>query len=108
MARSLSLCGKENCANVRAVDLGMADGARLILHGLVVRRTHRLRCSEVRRGRVALEADRVHIGTVEQSRVRAPVREVTRRATLGFDYRVLINKWSSGFGVALRADRILL
>jgi len=86
----------------------VAHGARLVLRRLVVGRPLRLCGCEVHRWRMALQADRVHIGAIEQPGIRAAVREVARRAAFGLDDRVLIHKRTGCLVVALRADRILL
>ena len=87
----------------------MAGRACLILSRLVVRRScWQSRSREVWRWRVALQAQRIHAGTIDQPRIGSAVREVASRAAFRFDYEVLIDKRSSRLTVALRADRIHL
>ena len=86
----------------------VAYGARLILHRLIMRRSNRQAGRIVGRRRVALQADRVDRGAIQQSRVRSAVREVACSAALGLDNRVLVDKRSGRFRMALGADRIHL
>ena|ERR1017187_3575094 len=57
---------------------------------------------------MALQANGVDVGAIEQPRIRTAVWRVARGASLGLNYIVLINKGARGFGVALGADRVLL
>ena len=57
---------------------------------------------------MALQADRVYCGAIEQARVRSAVREMACDAAFGFDDRMLISKRSAFFHVALGADQVLL
>ena len=86
----------------------VANGARLILRSLVVRRPDGQVGRKVRRRRVALQADRVHVGAVQQPWIRSAVRSVASGAPFGLDHRVLIHKRPGRLGVALGANRILL
>ena len=86
----------------------VADCARLILHRLVVRWSDRLSRREVRRRRMALKANRVHIGAVQQARIRSAVRRMAGRAAFRLYHIVLVNEWSRRLAVALGADRIHL
>jgi hypothetical protein len=90
------------------VNAGVANGARLILLVLVVRRADWKTGGEIRRRGVALQANRVHVRSIQQTRIRTTVRRVAGNAAFGLDHIVLIHKRSSRFGVALGADRILL
>lgn len=90
------------------MNAGVANGARLILHRLVVRRPHRRIRRKVRRRRMALEADRVDVGAVQQPWIRSAVRGVACGTPFGLDDRVLIDKRPGRLGVTLGANRILL
>ena len=57
---------------------------------------------------MALQADRVYRGAIEQTRIRSAVREVASDAAFGLDDRVLISKRSALFRVALGAHGIHL
>jgi len=57
---------------------------------------------------VALQADRVHRGAIEQAGIWSAVRRVACRATLGLDDGVFVYKRTGRFSVALGADRIHL
>lgn len=57
---------------------------------------------------MALQANRIHIGSVQQPRIRPAVRRVACSAALGLDHRVLIHKRAGRLRVALGAHRVLL
>ena len=57
---------------------------------------------------MALQADGVYVGAIQEARIRSTVREVAGRATLSPDYIVLINERPSRFAVALGADCVHL
>ena len=85
----------------------MADRTCLILGGLVVER----RCTrrrEIHRGRVALQAKRVHVAHVQQARIRGAVRRVATDAAFCLEHWMLINERSSRLHVALGANGILV
>ena len=86
----------------------VARRARLILRRLIVCRTARLRRCEVRRWRVALQAQRVHARTIDQPRIRSSVREMASCAAFCLHHKVLVDKRSRRLAMALRADRIHL
>jgi hypothetical protein len=90
------------------VNAGVANQARLVLHGLVVRRSGGRPGGEVWRRRVTLQADRIYVGAIEQARIRSSMGRVAGYAALGLDYVVLIDKGPRSFRMALHADRILL
>lgn len=54
------------------------------------------------------QADRVDFGPIQHVRIRSAVREVACRTTFGLDHCVFIHKWSGHFGMALRADYVLM
>lgn len=85
---------------IRPVDIGMAYRARLVLVRLVPRVRERRR--------VALLANRIHRGAIQQARIAPPVGKVACRAALGLDRVVLIHKRPGDLFVALRTDGILL
>jgi hypothetical protein len=57
---------------------------------------------------MALQANGVDVGAIQQAGIRSTVREMTSGATFGLYNVVLIRKWTGCFGVALRADGIHL
>ena len=86
----------------------MANGARLILKILIVRRADGQSRCEIGRRRVALQAQSVHICSIEQARIWTSVRTVAGCATFSLDHVVFIHKRAGRFGVALGAHSILL
>lgn len=89
------------------MNTGVATQAQLMRLRRVVVRTPRRVCVEVDRWRVALEADVVHVGAIEQLRVWASVRRMACGAALDLDHRVIIDPGSGLRLVALDAHRIL-
>ena len=53
---------QEHIAHIGAVNVGVAACTRLVLRRVAVRGHGRLACRRVQRRRMALQADRVHIG----------------------------------------------
>ena len=98
---------KENAAGVRAMYLDMASRAGLVLICLIMER-RRTRSSEIRRSRVALQAERIHVVACQQAKVRGTMREVAGSAAFCLERRMFIHKRARSFGVALRAYRILI
>ena len=89
------------------MNAGVANDARLILHRLIVEGRNARGC-KVWRWRMALHAQRVDVGAVEQARIGAAVRRVAGGAAFGLDNVVLIHKRASRFGMALAANSVLL
>lgn len=58
--------------------------------------------------KMAQQADRVNPRPIQQVRIRAAVRNMACGTTFGLDDRVFILEWPGHFGVALRADDVLL
>ena len=82
--------------------------ASLVLRRLVMRRSNGLSSRKVRRGRVTLQAERVHARPIDEPGIRSAVREMAGAAAFGLHDKVLIHKRSRGLAVALRADRVHL
>lgn len=59
-------------------------------------------------GAVALIAESVDIGHIEQARILRAMRCVATQAAFALDRSVFIHERSAGLGVALRADRVLI
>jgi len=57
---------------------------------------------------MTLQAKRVDIADVQQARIGRAVRGVACGAALRFDYWMLEDEWTCGFGMALGADSILV
>src|SRR5580693_6405297 len=77
---------KEIWMRVGAVYICVTDGARLILCGLVMCRPGgNWRRGKVRRRRMALQANGVDVGAIQQARIRPTVGEVAGSAALRFD-----------------------
>jgi hypothetical protein len=57
---------------------------------------------------VALQADGIHIGAIEQARIRPSVRGVAGSAAFGLHHVMLVDKWSGCLRMALGANCILL
>ena len=86
--------------------LYVADGARLVLIRLVMKRRCARRC-EIHRRRVALQAEAVHVVASQQARIRRSVREMAHGTTLSLDGWMLVNPWPDNVDVTLGADRVL-
>ena len=97
---------EENAAGVRAMYLYVADGARLILICLVMKRWRPGR-REIHGRRVALQAEAVHVVACQQARIGRSVRDVAHGTTLGLDRRMLVNPWPDRIDMTLGADRVL-
>ena len=91
---------QEHIAHIGAVNAGVTTCTRLARRRAAMRG---LACSGVERRRMALQADRVHIGMSQQFGIRSPVREVTGSASFSLDRGVLINERSGHRGVAFCA-----
>ena len=85
----------------------MANNARLILRRLIVERGN-ARSRKVRRRRMALHAHGVHVGAIEQARIRSAVWCVAGSAPLGLYNVMLIDKRARRLGMALDANSVLL
>jgi len=57
---------------------------------------------------VALVAQRIHIGHVQEPRILRAMWSVTPKTALGLDHGMLVNKRPTCLRVALGADRILI
>src|SRR5581483_548625 len=79
---------------------------RLAMHR--TNRRDRMRKRSTVGGRVALQAERVDVGHVQQPRVRRAVRRMATDAAIGLHHRMLVNERSCRLGMALDADGILL
>ena len=77
----------------------------------LVRRGVSRSCSQTRyedwRRQVALLANRVHIGAIEKSAIRSPVREMASGAAFGLDDSMFIDEGSGRIGVAFGTHRDL-
>lgn len=89
------------------MNAGVASQTRLGLSRLVVGATGRRQCRKVRRWRVALETDGVHVDPVEHVCIWPSVREVAESAASGLHDGVLIDERTSNFSVALDAKSVL-
>lgn len=98
---------KENAAGVGAMYLDMASSAGLVLICLIME-GRCARSSEIHGGRVALQAERIHVVACQQPEVRGTMREVAGNAAFCLEWRMFIDKWACCFGVAFRADGILV
>jgi len=85
----------------------VANDARLVLRRLIVEGRN-ARGGKVWRRRMALHAQCVHVGPVEQARIRPAVRRVAGSAAFRLHNVMLINERTSRFGVALDANGVLL
>jgi len=85
----------------------MAQRACLEERVLVVERRSARRAAEAR-SCVALQAEKVHIADLQHVRVRAAVRQMARLASIHLDGLVLIDKRPLLFGVALKANLVLI
>ncbi len=84
----------------------MAQRAGLEKAGLIVKRRGARRAAETR-GRVALQAEQVHVADLEHVRIRAAVDHVAAFAAVYFYRRVFVDKRTLLVGVACEADRVL-
>jgi hypothetical protein len=98
---------KENTAGVGAMYLDMTSGAGLVLICLVME-GGRARSSEIHRGRVALQTERIHVAACQQPEVRGTMRKVAGSATFRLEWWMFIDKRTCCFGVAFRADSVLV
>lgn len=57
---------------------------------------------------MALQAERIYIGHVQQAVIWGAMRRVADRTAFGFDRRMLVNKWAHFFHMALRANDVLI
>jgi len=88
------------------MNLRMAYRACLILVRLVMKRWCARR-GEIHRRRVALQAEGINVGDLQQPRIGRAMWRMARHAALSLDGRVLIDPWSGRFNVALGADGVL-
>ena len=84
----------------------VAKRARLILFRLIVERGTERRDAGSGQG-VTLEAELVHLGPVEQMRIRRAVRRVTGQAALDLHGRMLVLERPGFIGVAVQTDGLL-
>jgi hypothetical protein len=96
------ICGAE----VRSVNLYVAQGAGLEKGVLIVERWSSGRTAETRSG-MALQAQQVYVAHLQHVRIRAPMRHVAGLASIHLHYFMLEYKRSLLVGVAFEADRIL-
>ena len=97
---------EENTAGVGSMYLHVADGARLVLICLVVKRRRAGR-REIHGRRVALQTEAIHVVASQQARIRRSVWEMAHGTALSLDGRMLVNEWSERLDVALGANGIL-
>ena len=93
----------EHLARIGAVNAGVTACTRLALRRMAVRGHGRLAYRRVQRRRMALQADRVHIGLSQQFGIRSTVRDVTGSATFSLDRGVLMEEGSGRRSVAFCA-----
>src|SRR5271156_1250982 len=97
---------EENTAGVGSMYLHVADGARLVLICLVVKRRRAGR-REIHGRRVALQTEAIHVVASQQARIRRSVRKMAHGTTLSLDGGMFVNPWPDRIDVTLGADRIL-
>ena len=83
----------------------MAHGARLVLGGLVVVRSHGPAGSSIHVGRMTTEAEEVDVVDLQHARIRGSMRSVAGKAALlGLHRSMLEDERPHGVGVTLRAN----
>ncbi len=97
---------QEKCVKIRAVNRGMAQRACRIFLALVMERGNRRR-TRILGERVALQAQQVDLGALQQARIGRTMRRVAGDAAFGLDRLVLERERTRLVGVALEADFIL-
>ncbi len=84
------------------MDRCVAHGARLVLGGLVMRRSRGPLSGEC----VTLQAQQIHLAHAQETRIRGAMGRVTTAAAFGFHRYMLIDEWALLIGVALCTDRV--
>ncbi len=84
----------------------MANRASLILIRHIMKRGSARRSKGFVERRMALQAQCVYIVASEQAWIWRTMRDMTKAAALGLDGRMLVDKWTGNFGVALHTDCI--
>ena len=85
------------------MNLYVTCSATSVLRILIVRRTSRLIRPNSMVYAVTRQAQMIHGAELQHSRIRRPVRHVTRHAAVGLHGSVFEGKWTLLIGVALEA-----